>query len=543
MTPLLLVVLWIGMMTDLDVRIDENLCGFHALAVIARQLRESPDRTRLESLLPPARAPFSLHEIGEAAQKLGFRTYAIHWTEPAVAAFECPAILHVKRDHTSREPDHFVACVGQVNGSVCLIDFPRDPVMVEIGKLCEWWQGDALLIENSTGSVIPSLQRSRNLRRMANIALSLLSIAGILWLVSGFARKTNLGRQLTARAKRNLMNWSPFSILLFLLLVGGCATRAPGKLVADKTQVDIAARNISNNKHVVSFELRNTGAQQLTILSEATSCSCILLTDLSGHVLRPGEKCQLKAEISVPEMGLQTQSVRITHDSSDEPLILKIRIEGRQVLPIVGRGTPAVARFLQLRSADETAELTVQTYERTGSTPWLGDLQCDHPLITADVIDFGESHLFEGVIERRYVFRIGWRALPEETEFIAGVRASTKYGIQKEVSVGQVLGSLASPLVSPRLVKLSPTTYREDSVIFESGVIDHSWELDENAEIPPWLIVQWRRVDDVRLLHLALSEQSTPDQESRFLLPLKSDHDEIALPVRFLPNTNIVPTH
>lgn len=134
---------------EIIVRADRNVCGSNSLLAIIYFLGGSMDRRKLDSLLPVEKAPFSMRQLNDAAVHLGYITEAYHFENKNKISFEHPAILHIKKKDTSMSPDHFMACVGETTEGLVVVDFPRDPFLLDRQRLFQIWDGDALFIVQS----------------------------------------------------------------------------------------------------------------------------------------------------------------------------------------------------------------------------------------------------------------------------------------------------------------------------------------------------------------------------------------------------------
>lgn len=123
----------------------QDCCGRAALTVVARYLRPDGPPGTWERYLPSDRAPFSVGEVTDAAAAAGLDSVSVHWEQPTRARFDIPCVLLLKSDAPDR-PGHFVACLGERGGHVCLADYPARPALIPRERLYQVWTGTAIYV-------------------------------------------------------------------------------------------------------------------------------------------------------------------------------------------------------------------------------------------------------------------------------------------------------------------------------------------------------------------------------------------------------------
>lgn len=159
-------------------RADAQVCGANSLALAAAYVADI-HASDIYSLLSAERAPFSLGDLEDAARKAGLRSSVLRWKNKEAARFHCPAILHVRGQSSSTQCDHFIVCFGESEEFLCVADYPRPPTLVPRDHVFEYWEGDALYVDDATGRRITHLQINSQdfTRQLALVAIAVCVVA------------------------------------------------------------------------------------------------------------------------------------------------------------------------------------------------------------------------------------------------------------------------------------------------------------------------------------------------------------------------------
>ena len=112
-------------------------------------------------------------------------------------------------------------------------------------------------------------------------------------------------------------------------------------------------------------------------------------------------------------------------------------------MPAVERIVDGSPTFLDLRSVDESSEVTVITKEEIGSPRWLTGLSCNVPGFKCRVVSVHEEVRGSlALVERHYRFQVGWNRLPTLNDFRAKLFADLRNG-QQGFYVGMLVGNVA----------------------------------------------------------------------------------------------------
>jgi Peptidase C39 family len=170
-----------GLGPDDEVLTAKNMCGPNNLALVIAYLDGGSHDQRLEDNLKKGNSPYSLSELEGISRRMGYKTLTLHWQVPADARFDCPAILHVRNDHSAERPNHFIACFGKTKGGVCVADFPGRPRIVSDSHLQRIWDGDLLYLDRPDGRSLNALEPGWSFRfeRVQPILLWTLFLAAV----------------------------------------------------------------------------------------------------------------------------------------------------------------------------------------------------------------------------------------------------------------------------------------------------------------------------------------------------------------------------
>ncbi len=143
---------------------DGPLCGRNGLGLALTFLDGTFHSEALDELLPSNRAPYSMADLERASHALGKRTFAAHWTRIGEATLDGPVILHVRSNPSTLQPNHYLVCFGETAMGLCVVDYPRQPFLLQRHQLTDTWDGDALYIDNGDGATINRLRREMFIR-------------------------------------------------------------------------------------------------------------------------------------------------------------------------------------------------------------------------------------------------------------------------------------------------------------------------------------------------------------------------------------------
>ena len=154
------VIILLGLGFTDEIRADREVCGLNCLVLIDQFLQDGKNYEEIVARLPVEKAPFSLHELQQAAEQIGYNAWIVKWQDVNEATFECPSILYIKGKNDSLGLDHFIPCFGETSQGLCFAEFPGRPAILNKSRLPTIWQGDMLYIEGAHGNVVNSLKAS-----------------------------------------------------------------------------------------------------------------------------------------------------------------------------------------------------------------------------------------------------------------------------------------------------------------------------------------------------------------------------------------------
>lgn len=290
---------------------DDVRCGIYCLTVAGSAVGNRDIMlAQVETILgEPGVKGYSLLQLDEAAEKLGFKTIAVR-TSLENLSFRRRSIGERFACIASFGTDHFVIIYGS-DGKVVRIADPPRKYHLEIPVFEKEWTGNCLLIGTETLSTEESvISRQRNraiLRRIGMSGLVFLLVAivcGAIFRLRNSARKSLAVLTITCGIS---------------LVTSGCAERgkeSDPKLALSNDEISQTVggmieivpsrhslgvvRGGSDQTIPIVSEIRNSGNEILKIGRVTVSCGCTQAS-IDQPVLRPGEIAKLTANVKIGE--------------------------------------------------------------------------------------------------------------------------------------------------------------------------------------------------------------------------------------------------
>jgi len=239
-------------------------------------------------------------------------------------------------------------------------------------------------------------------------------------------------------------------------IVGSRASRAPGKLVAERDSLRWVSPAPSESARSRSspppLTVVNTGGTPVRITKVTTSCGCA--TARVEPLLVPP---QGKATVSIDslEVGIRAAQITLETDSPTTPqVLLQVMVKGHRRPPYVFQVICELF-YQEGFTREDTRELTVETIELKGTPENRPAVACDLPFLQIDSRGATEkTHALDpALVARTYRYQVGFAKDPPAEAFAGTVSVADPW-ISGRVLGRNVLGEANRPIrVAPsRLV-------------------------------------------------------------------------------------------
>jgi hypothetical protein len=534
---------------SVDTRIDAQLCGSNSLALSASFVAKiSP--AKVHSLLDEKRAPFSFQDLSTAARTLRLSTALVHWNNKSEARFDCPAILHVRGSVSSPTCDHFIVCFGQQGEHLCVADYPNSPKLVSREWVFRFWDGDALYIDDSSGSRIATVSPEWSSRGAIWLLAGVVGACLILivsrwfkhsrWAAQSGERNVcsfgGLRKFTVARTTAGLAGLTAIFVIIALgtikfVLSPNSHDSSAGLVAAEPLIAADSTAIATVERAKVKFRIQNVSTQTIAITDVSTTCSCLAPAGMAGTKVRAGEELPLQVQVSVPELGATTQQILVFHDGPGSPLALGVTAQGRRKLPVVERVENGFPLFDDLAALQTSQTMQVHTFEEIGAEPWLGELSAVHPAIKITRGEIKDEEVEQaGFVRRTYEFTVGWSSIPTEGEVRSPVYVKTPIDPAPGVFIGSVAARVHRPRFAPTAVVLQRGGVENDLVLFNDPPDENgSWQIAKEPPLPAWLTAEWTMAEGRPQLRLSLTDALASEQTEHFELVLTSGDNQSAV--------------
>lgn len=171
------------------------------------------------------------------------------------------------------------------------------------------------------------------------------------------------------------------------------------------------------DSHVTAiYRITNPGDRELALGDVSTTCGCSVAS-IEPKLLGPGREAVVRVVGEPPKAGEKTVEILVSTNSAAFPTVtMQLTMVGPNPIPFLSFSSGPV-RFGTLTTAHEPETIRIETLERSGTAPWIGQAMGTPPGLDLRGGLSDEDPSSAGVVWRKYSFTARFSHLPEPGDF------------------------------------------------------------------------------------------------------------------------------